>query len=66
MSDQMSLAEASLDPRLGANAQLAKIDGLIKWDRLAPLAGNLRQAETGRPPYTSIAMLKTLYRKHAA
>lgn len=61
MSDQMSLAEAFLDPRLGANAKLAKIDGLIAWDRLALLAGKLRHAETGRPPYAPLAMLKALY-----
>lgn len=61
MSDQMSLAEAFLDPRLGANAKLARIDGLIDWGRLAPLAGKLRQAETGRPPYAPLAMLKALY-----
>jgi transposase, IS5 family len=61
MSDQLSLAEAFLDPRLGANAKLAKIDGLIDWGRLAALAGKLRQAETGRPPYAPLAMLKALY-----
>ena len=50
MSDQLSLAEAFLDPRLGANAKLAKIDALIEWDRLAPLAGKLRQGRrAGRP-----------------
>ncbi|WP_129159166.1 hypothetical protein [Bosea sp. Tri-44] len=61
MSDQMSLAEAFLDPRLGTNAKLAKIDGLIDWGRLGPLAGKLRQAETGRPPYAPLSMLKALY-----
>ncbi len=61
MSDQMSLAEAFLDPRLGANAKLARIDELIDWARLAPLAGKLRQAQTGRPPYAALSMLKALY-----
>ena len=61
MSEQLSLAEAFLDPRLGTNAKLAKIDGLIAWDRLAPLAGKLRQGDTGRPPYAPLAMLKALY-----
>ena len=61
MSDQLSLAEAFLDPRLGANAKLVKIDALIEWDRLAPLAGKLRQGQTGRPPYDALSMLKALY-----
>jgi IS5 family transposase len=61
MPDQLSLAEAFLDPRLGANAKLAKIEALIDWQRLAPLAGRLRQAPTGRPPYAALAMLKALY-----
>lgn len=61
MSDQMSLAEALLDRRLGTNAKLAKIDELIAWDRLAPLAGKLRPAATGRPPYAPLSMLKALY-----
>lgn len=61
MSDQLSFAQAFLDPRLGSNAKLAKIDGLIAWDRLEPLAGKLRQADTGRPPYGPLAMVKALY-----
>lgn len=61
MSDQLSLAEAFLDPRLGVNAKLAKIDELIAWEQLVPLLGKLRQAQTGRPPYGALAMLKALY-----
>lgn len=61
MSDQRSLVEAFLDPRLGANAKLARIDELIDWARLAPLAGKLRSAQTGRPPYEALSMLKALY-----
>lgn len=61
MSDQLSLAEALLDPRLGSNAKLARIDGLIDWGRLEPLLAGLRSAETGRPPYAALAMVKALY-----
>ena len=61
MSDQLFLVEAFLDPRLGANARLARIDGLIDWGRLAPLAGKLRSGQTGRPPYDALSMLKALY-----
>ncbi|MCV9936545.1 transposase [Boseaceae bacterium BT-24-1] len=61
MSDQLSLAEAFLDPRLGTNAKLARIDELIDWGRLGLLAGKLRQAQTGRPPYAALSMLKALY-----
>lgn len=61
MSAQLSLVEALLDPRLGANAKLSAIDGLIDWSRLEPLAARLRPGETGRPPYPALAMLKALY-----
>jgi IS5 family transposase len=61
MVEQRSLVEALLDPRLGTNAKLSGIDGLIVWDRLAPLLGKLRSGRTGRPPYAPLAMLKALY-----
>ena len=61
MSRQMSLAEALVDPRLGRNARLDGIAGVIDWSRLAPIVGRLRSGETGRPPYPPLVMVKALY-----
>lgn len=63
MSDkqQMGLVEAFLDPRLGANRKLERLNGLIDWGPLERVAKRLRRASTGRPPYAPLAMLKALY-----
>jgi IS5 family transposase len=61
MPDQLSLVDALLDVRLGANAKLSKIDALIDWRELEHVAAQLRQGQTGRPPYAPLAMLKALY-----
>lgn len=61
MGDQRSLVEALMDPRLGTNARLSRIEGLIDWVRLEPLLSGLRSGETGRPPYPALSMLKALY-----
>lgn len=58
---QMSMAEALLDPRLGANRKLDRLGSLIDWRPLERLAKQLRSAPTGRPPYAPLAMLKALY-----
>ncbi len=61
MSRQLSLVDALVDARLGSNAKLERIDGLIGWLRLEELLSDLRAGETGRPPYRPLAMLKALY-----
>jgi IS5 family transposase len=61
MADQLSFADAFLDPRLGANAKLARIDALIDWSGLASIVSPIRNGETGRPPYAPLSMLKALY-----
>lgn len=58
---QMSLAEALVDPRLGTNKKLERMDQLIDWSRLEPLVEGVRTAETGRPPYLALPMVKALY-----
>lgn len=58
---QLGFAEAFLDPRLGSNERLSRIDGLIEWDAIAGLVSGLRPGETGRPPYPALSMLKALY-----
>lgn len=61
MSRQLSLADAFVDPRLGSNEALERIDALIDWSSLEPLLSDLRTGETGRPPYPALSMLKALY-----
>jgi len=58
---QMSMVEALLDPRLGANRKLDRVAALIDWRPLERAAKKLRSAPTGRPPYDPLAMLKALY-----
>ena len=60
-SGQLGFAEAFLDPRLGANERLARIEALIEWGALEQLLGGLRSGGSGRPPYRALAMLKALY-----
>jgi IS5 family transposase len=54
-------ADAFADPRLGSNETLDRMDGLIDWSALEPLARSVRTGTTGRPPYDPLAMLKALY-----
>lgn len=61
MSVQGSLVEALMDPRLGTNARLSRIDALIDWTQFDRLLSGLRSKETGRPPYPALSMLKALY-----
>ena len=61
MSRQLSLTDALVDPRLGSNGKLERIDALIDWPRLGTLLAGLRTGETGRPPYPALSMLKALY-----
>lgn len=56
-----TFADAFADPRLGTNEVLERMEGLVEWSALAGVASELRSAETGRPPYAPLAMLKALY-----
>lgn len=58
---QASLIEALIDPRLGSNEQLARIDALIDWSPIAAIVRKLRDGSQGRPPYPALAMVKALY-----
>jgi len=58
---QLGFAEAFLDPRLGSNGKLGKLDAVIDWSQLQPLAERLAVASTGRRPYPRLMMLKALY-----
>jgi len=59
--EQMGLVEAFLDPKLGANRKLERLNALIDWAPLERVARRLRRGTTGRPPYAPLAMLKALY-----
>ena len=62
MGEQMSLAEALLHPKLGANAKLEGMHGQVDWAPIGCLAAKVREpAATGRKPYLPLPMLKALY-----
>jgi IS5 family transposase len=54
-------ADAFADPRLGTNAVLERIEGLVDWSALEGLAREVRPGDFGRPPYDALSMLKALY-----
>ena len=58
---QASLIEALIDPRLGSNERLSRIDALIDWSPLAAIVRKLRDGSQGRPPYDALLMVKALY-----
>ena len=60
-ANQMNLAEAFLDPRMGLRGKLKGLSEIIDWAPLASLAAQVRPGEEGRPPYPALAMLKALY-----
>jgi IS5 family transposase len=60
-NQQISFAEALLDPRMGLRGKLKALSEVIDWAPLAALAGKVRCAEIGRRPYDALAMLKALY-----
>ena len=63
MSDrgQLGFAEAFVSAGLGRNPKLERLDGLIDWSPVGRLAADMRRAQTGRPPYDPLSMLKALY-----
>ena len=62
MDKQMSLVEALLHPKLGANTKLDGMHGQVDWAPIGQLAEKVRlPAATGRKPYVALPMLKILY-----
>jgi transposase, IS5 family len=61
MAGQLGFAEAFVSPRLGRNERLEELHGLVDWAPIGAIAGHLRAAETGRPPYGALAMVQALY-----
>jgi transposase, IS5 family len=60
---QASLIEALIDPRLGSNTRLSRIDALIDWSPIEAIVRKLRTGVQGRPPYHALKMTKALYLK---
>src|SRR5215472_1612232 len=60
MVGQLSLAEALMNPRLGANVRLEAISRVIDWGPIERLAETIRPGG-GRPPYPAGSMIKALY-----
>jgi transposase, IS5 family len=58
--EQYSLAEAFVGRKLGTNARLERIEGLVKWYRFEKLLGRLHDAPVGRPSYPVLVMFKAL------
>jgi IS5 family transposase len=58
---QLGFAEALIATKAGRNAQLDRLDGLVKWYRFEKLAGHLRDAAgPGRPGYPVLVLIKAL------
>lgn len=58
---QRGFAEALIATKAGVNAQLDRLDGLVKWYRFEKLAGHLRdEAGPGRPGYPVLVLIKAL------
>ncbi len=60
MSVQSSFVDALLPSGFGRNARLEAIDGLIDWSRIEAIVSMVHSAETGRPPYAPLSMVKAL------
>lgn len=58
---QASLIDALMDPRLGSNERLSRIDALIDWSPIEAIVRRLRDGAVGRPPYDALVMVKALY-----
>lgn len=58
---QLGFADGWLAGRVGGNAQLERLDGLVKWYRFEKLVAHLRDAgSAGRPGYPALVLVKAL------
>jgi len=60
MSIQSSFVDALLPSGFGRNARLEAISGLLDWSRIEAIVSAVHSAETGRPPYAPLSMVKAL------
>lgn len=58
---QLGFADGWLSGRAGGNAQLERLDVLVKWYRFEKLVSHLRDASSaGRPAYPALLLVKAL------
>jgi transposase, IS5 family len=58
---QRSFVDALLSSKAGANAQLDRLHGLVKWYRFEKVIGHLRdEAGPGRPGYPALVLFKAI------
>jgi IS5 family transposase len=58
---QLGFADGWLAGRVGGNAQLDRLDALVKWYRFEKLVSHLRDATSpGRPGYPALVLVKAL------
>jgi IS5 family transposase len=57
---QWALAEAFVGRKLGTNAQLDRIEQMVKWYRFEKLLSRLHVSPTGRPSYPPLTMFKAV------
>jgi transposase, IS5 family len=58
---QPGFAEALISAKAGVNAQLDRLDGLVKWYRFEKLVSHLRdEGGPGRPGYPVLVLIKAL------
>ena len=58
---QLGFAEALIARKAGTNAQLDRLDSLVKWYRFEKLAGHMRDEDgRGRPGYPVLVLIKAL------
>lgn len=58
---QFSFVDALLPAKAGANAQLDRLNELVKWYRFAKLAGHLRlETGPGQPGYPVLVLIKAM------
>lgn len=60
MVRKTGFADVFADPQLGSNKTLERIEAMIEWSALEPLARQVRPGTMGRPPYDPLSMLKAL------
>src|ERR1041384_7761332 len=57
---QASLIDALIDPHLGSNERLSRIDAQIDWSPIEAIGRQLRTGGHGRPPYEPPMMVTAL------
>lgn len=57
---QLGFVDALVGEKVGANASLERLNGLVKWYRFEKVLGHLRDAGPGRPGYPVLVLFRAL------